>query len=72
MPFSLEKKTCVITGASSGIGLAIAKTFFENGGKVMMLDLNRDQLDQARQNILRDAKTEGKKHRSKKLNVQKK
>ena len=28
---------------------------------MMMLDLNRDQLDQARQNILRDAKTEGKK-----------
>ena len=61
MPFSLEKKTCVITGASSGIGLAIAKTFFENGGKVMMLDLNRDQLDQARRNILADAETGGKK-----------
>ena len=41
MPFSLKNKTAIITGAASGIGLAIANVFAENGANVMMLDLNR-------------------------------
>ncbi len=36
----------IITGAASGIGLAIAKVFLENGAKVMLADLNEDKLIQ--------------------------
>ncbi|MFP6334657.1 SDR family NAD(P)-dependent oxidoreductase, partial [Bacillus subtilis] len=34
------------TGAASGIGLAIAKVFLENGAKVVLADLNEDKLIQ--------------------------
>lgn len=36
----------IITGAASGIGLAIAKVFLENGAKVVLADLNEDKLIQ--------------------------
>ena len=37
---SLEGKTCLITGANSGIGLAISKKFAEKGARVHMLCRN--------------------------------
>ncbi|MGG1658313.1 3-hydroxybutyrate dehydrogenase [Brevibacillus sp. NRS-1366] len=38
----LEQQVALVTGAASGIGLEIARTFAEEGAKVMILDLNRD------------------------------
>ncbi|EST54501.1 3-hydroxybutyrate dehydrogenase [Brevibacillus panacihumi W25] len=38
----LEQKVAVITGAASGIGLEIARTFAREGAKVMILDLNQE------------------------------
>lgn len=38
----LKDKVCVVTGAASGIGKAIAWTFAREGGKVAIADLNLD------------------------------
>ena len=40
----LKGKTAVITGAASGIGLALTKTFVEEGMKVVMADVDEDSL----------------------------
>lgn len=44
MEVSLSGKVALVTGASKGIGLAIAKTFAESGAKVMMSSRKEDQL----------------------------
>lgn len=41
--FELHHRRAVITGAASGIGLAIAKTFAANGAEVVLLDLDHDK-----------------------------
>ncbi|MDX2215343.1 MAG: glucose 1-dehydrogenase [Oculatellaceae cyanobacterium bins.114] len=38
----VEGKACVVTGAGSGIGRAIAERLAEEGGKVICVDLNQD------------------------------
>jgi NAD(P)-dependent dehydrogenase (short-subunit alcohol dehydrogenase family) len=38
--FRLDNKTAIVTGGGSGIGLAIAKVFAEQGAYVFVLDLN--------------------------------
>ena len=38
----LKDKTCIITGAASGIGKEIALTFAREGGKIVIADLDRD------------------------------
>lgn len=43
----LEQKVAVITGAASGIGLEIARTFAKEGAKVMILDLNQEAAEAA-------------------------
>lgn len=43
----LDGKIAVITGAAGALGLAIAKTFLEQGAKVVISDLNQDRLDSA-------------------------
>lgn len=43
----LEQQVAVVTGAASGIGLEIARTFAEDGAKVAILDLNGELAEAA-------------------------
>lgn len=54
MKKSLEQQVALVTGAASGIGLEIARTFAEEGAKVMILDLNRDAADAAAAGLQKD------------------
>ncbi|MGH9272451.1 MAG: SDR family oxidoreductase [Ilumatobacteraceae bacterium] len=47
MEISLEGKVALVTGASKGIGRAIATGFAEAGAKVMLSSRKQDQLDAA-------------------------
>ncbi len=47
----LEKKVCIVTGAASGIGLAVAEAFAKDGAKVVMADINEDRLKEESQRI---------------------
>src|SRR5512143_1873914 len=38
----LKDKVCIVTGAASGIGKAIALTFAREGGRIAIADLDRD------------------------------
>lgn len=55
MPGRLQDKVAVITGGSSGIGLATAKTFSAEGAKVYITGRRADTLDQAVSEIGGDA-----------------
>jgi 3-hydroxybutyrate dehydrogenase len=43
----LKDKTCIITGAASGIGKEIALTFAREGGRIVIADLNKAAADAA-------------------------
>ena len=43
----LDDKVCIVTGAASGIGKAIATTYARAGGRVAIADLNREAADAA-------------------------
>lgn len=51
MLFSLQNKKAAITGAGSGIGLAIAQVFAQQGAEVYILDLNETTAQEAVQSI---------------------
>ncbi len=40
---TLKNKTCIVTGAASGIGLAIAKRYVAEGANVVIADLKGDE-----------------------------
>ena len=44
---TLENKTAVVTGAASGIGLAIVRRFARAGAKLVMSDIDDGKLKQA-------------------------
>ena len=44
---SLDNKTCIVTGASKGFGLAISKALLAAGANVGMLARDNDTLQQA-------------------------
>ena len=46
MDFGLQDRVAIITGASYGIGRAIAESFIQEGVKVALCARNREQLDQ--------------------------
>ena len=46
MANSLAGKTAIITGASNGVGLSVAKLFCEAGGKVVMADKDEETLNE--------------------------
>ncbi len=48
---TLKNKSCIITGAASGIGLGIAKRFIADGARVAIADLNTDAAEQAAREI---------------------
>ena len=43
--FSLEGKVAFVTGASYGIGFAIAKAYAEAGAKIAFCDLRQESVD---------------------------
>jgi dihydroanticapsin dehydrogenase len=45
MPGRVEGKACVVTGAGSGIGRAIAERLAEEGGRVVCVDLNAQAVE---------------------------
>lgn len=51
----LNNKIAVVTGGASGIGLAIAHAFSDEGAKIVLFDLNKDALNKA----ARDFKSKG-------------
>jgi NAD(P)-dependent dehydrogenase (short-subunit alcohol dehydrogenase family) len=52
MDLQLNSKTALVTGATAGIGLAIARTLAKEGVHVAITGRNRDKLDAARAAIL--------------------
>ena len=47
MNLNLEGKSVIVTGATKGIGYAIAKIFLEEGANVLVCGVNQARLDQA-------------------------
>jgi 3-hydroxybutyrate dehydrogenase len=47
----LQNKVCIVTGAASGIGKAIADLYAAQGGKVVIADLNLDAAQKAADDI---------------------
>lgn len=55
--WNTKGKTAVITGGGSGLGLAAATMWVQNGGNAAILDFSEDNLDAARQALGEDVLT---------------
>lgn len=55
MEIRLDGRTALITGASEGLGLAMAARFAESGANVAMVARNAEKLEAARQEVLSSA-----------------
>ena len=53
---SIENKIALITGATSGMGLATAKLFSDEGAQVIVTDLNQDKINEVVEDILSHGK----------------
>lgn len=51
MALTVNDKVCIITGAASGIGYAIAKRFIEDGAKVAVADMNLAAAEKAAKDL---------------------
>ncbi|MDY0976916.1 SDR family oxidoreductase [Massilia sp. CFBP9012] len=49
-----NEKTVLVTGAASGIGLAVARRFLDEGARVVMLDIDGDKLQKAASSLPQD------------------
>lgn len=47
----MQNKVVLITGGAGGIGQAAAKEFLDNGAAVILVDLNEDALNAAKENL---------------------
>lgn len=46
-----DNKTCLITGAASGIGFAVSKRLLDEGAKVTLVDIDENALEKAKQRL---------------------
>ena len=49
--FDLKNRTAIITGGAQGFGLGIAKRFLSSGAKVIIWDIDENQLQKASKEI---------------------
>jgi NAD(P)-dependent dehydrogenase (short-subunit alcohol dehydrogenase family) len=54
---SLKGKSCIITGAASGIGEAVARIYAANGAKVAMVDFDKPRLERVAAEIAAEGGT---------------
>ena len=47
----LEGKLCIVTGAARGMGKALAEKYAENGANIVLIDLHKENLEQAAKEI---------------------
>ena len=52
---TLKGKTAIITGASQGLGLVIAQTYFKEGANLILCARGADKLKQASENLSKEA-----------------
>ena len=45
--YNFENRNAVITGGAQGFGFAIAKRIIESGGKVIIWDIDKSEIDKA-------------------------
>jgi 3-oxoacyl-[acyl-carrier protein] reductase len=50
MDLKIKEQLFIVTGASSGLGKAVAKTLLDNGARVMVVARRKDKLDELKQN----------------------